>query len=74
VPGEIDKAAVVDDEAVGILADDRGLHAFVEDLARRPADRLQAAMWQRRMVCRSWWTTKRAQISREKPSTWRIAR
>jgi hypothetical protein len=26
-------------------------------------------MWQRRTVCRSWWTTKRAQISREKPST-----
>ena len=41
MPGEIDKAAVVDDAAVGILADDRGLHAVVEDLARRPADRLQ---------------------------------
>src|SRR5437868_2015552 len=26
-------------------------------------------MWQRKTVCRSWWTTKRAQISLEKPST-----
>jgi hypothetical protein len=26
-------------------------------------------MWQRRTVCRSWWATKRAQISRLKPST-----
>jgi hypothetical protein len=33
------QAAVVDDQAVGILADHRGLHAIVEDLPRRAADR-----------------------------------
>ena len=31
VPGEIDKRAIVDDEAVGILTNDRGLHAIIED-------------------------------------------
>ena len=40
--GEVDKGAVVDDEPVGVLADDRGLHAIVEDRARRSADRLQS--------------------------------
>ena len=39
--GEVDQGAVVDDEAVGVLADHRGLHAVVEDLARRAADRLE---------------------------------
>ncbi len=41
VPREVEKGAVVDDEAVGILADHRGLHAVVEDLARRAADRFE---------------------------------
>ena len=40
--GEVDKPTIVDDEAPRVLADDRGLHAIVEDLARRAADRLQA--------------------------------
>ena len=39
--GEVDEGAVVDDESVGVLADDRGLHAIVEDGARRAADRLE---------------------------------
>ena len=39
--GEVDEGAVVDDEPVGVLADDRGLHAIVEDRARRAADRLE---------------------------------
>jgi len=34
-----DQAAVVDDQAVGILADHCGLHSIVEDLPRRAADR-----------------------------------
>jgi hypothetical protein len=42
VPGEIDKRAIIDDEAVGVLADDRGLHAIIEDLTRRTADRLES--------------------------------
>jgi hypothetical protein len=29
--GDVDEGAVVDDEAVGVLADDRGLHAIIED-------------------------------------------
>ena len=41
VAGEVDEGAVVDDESVGVLADDRGLHAIVEDGARRAADRLE---------------------------------
>ena len=36
---QIDQAAIVDDQAVGILADHRGLHAVVEDLPRCAADR-----------------------------------
>src|SRR5271166_337155 len=40
VPGQVDKAAIVDDQTVGILADHRRLHPIVEDLAWRPADRL----------------------------------
>jgi hypothetical protein len=39
MPGKIEEAAVIDDEAFGILADDRGLHAVIEDLARSPANR-----------------------------------
>ena len=39
--GEVEQRAIVDDEAVGILADDRGLHPVVEDLARHAADRLE---------------------------------
>ena len=38
---EVDERAVVDDEPVRLLADDRGLHAIVEDLARDAADRLE---------------------------------
>jgi hypothetical protein len=41
VAGEVDEGAVVDDERFGVLADDRGLHAIVEDRARRAADRLE---------------------------------
>ena len=41
VAGEVDEGAVVDDEPVGVLADDRGLHAIVEDGARRAPDRLE---------------------------------
>ena len=44
--GEIDKRAIVDDEPIRVLA----------DVASR------AAIWQRRTLCRSWWTTKRPQI------------
>jgi hypothetical protein len=36
---DIDQAAVVDDQAVGILDDHCGLHAIVEDLPPRAADR-----------------------------------
>ena len=39
--GEVDEGAVVDDELVGVLADDRGLHPVVEDRARRAADRVE---------------------------------
>ena len=39
--GEVEEGAVVDDEPVGVFADDRGLHAIVEDRARCPADRLE---------------------------------
>jgi len=38
VPGEVNERAVVDDAAAG-FADDRGLHAVVEDLAGDAADR-----------------------------------
>jgi hypothetical protein len=34
VPGEIDTRTILDDEAVGILADDRGLHAIIENTSR----------------------------------------
>ena len=34
VAGEVDQRPVVDDVALGVLADDRGLHPVVEDLAR----------------------------------------
>ena len=61
--GEVDERAVVDDAAAG-LADDRRLHAVVEDLAGTPPIASKAAMWQRRTVCRSWCRTKRAQINR----------
>ena len=40
--GEIDERAIVDDEAVRVLADDRSLHAIIEDLMRRAADRLES--------------------------------
>jgi hypothetical protein len=47
-----------------------GLHAIVEDRARRAADRLEGSdVWQRRTLCRSLWRTNRAKISREQPST-----
>jgi hypothetical protein len=41
MPRKINQAAVVDDQPIGILADDRRLHAIVEDLARYAADRFQ---------------------------------
>ena len=42
VAGEVDQRPVVDDVALGILADDRGLHPIVEDLARHAAERLES--------------------------------
>jgi hypothetical protein len=39
--GEVDERPVVDDEPVGVFADDRGLHAIIKDRARRSADRLE---------------------------------
>jgi len=54
VPGEIDKRAILDDEAVGILADDRGLHAIIENLVRRAADRLESGDMTVQELCRSW--------------------
>jgi len=39
--GEIEQRAIVDDEAVRVFADDGGLHAVVEDLARNAAERLE---------------------------------
>src|SRR5207342_3616828 len=41
VPCEVEEAAVVNDQAVGILADHRRLHAVVENFLRRPADRFE---------------------------------
>jgi DDE superfamily endonuclease len=40
--GEIEERAIVDHEPVQIPADDRGLHAVVEDFAGNAADRLQS--------------------------------
>lgn len=37
MPGKLDQRAVVDDVRLGVLADHRGLHPIVEDLARHPA-------------------------------------
>ena len=59
VAGQVEQAAVVDDEPVRVLADDRSLHPVVEDLARAPPIAPRAAIWQRRTVWRSRWTTKR---------------
>ena len=42
VAGEIDEGSVVDNEPVGVLADDRRLHAIVKDRTRRATDRLQS--------------------------------
>ncbi len=39
--GKVDEGAIVDDEPVGVLTDDRGLHAVVEDRVRHAADRLE---------------------------------
>jgi hypothetical protein len=47
--GEVDKRAVIVDEAVGVFADDRGLHPIVEGLVRRAADRLESGD----MTCKS---------------------
>jgi len=41
VTGEIEKGPIVDDKPVRILADHGCLHAIVEDLAGRSADRLE---------------------------------
>jgi hypothetical protein len=41
VPCEVEEAAVVNDQAVGILADHRRLHAVVENFLRNPADRFE---------------------------------
>jgi len=38
---KVDQAAVVNHETVGILADHRGLHPVVKDLARHPANRVE---------------------------------
>src|SRR5689334_2678744 len=39
--GEVDEGSAVDDGPIGVLADDRGLHAIIEDRARRAANRLE---------------------------------
>jgi hypothetical protein len=39
VAGEADQRPVVDDVAPGILAQDRGLHPVIEDLARHASER-----------------------------------
>jgi hypothetical protein len=39
--GEVNERTVVDDEAVGVPADDFGPHAIIEDCVRRAADRLE---------------------------------
>src|SRR3954454_2759154 len=41
MPGEIEQTAIVDDQTVGILPEDGGLHAVVEDLARCAAERFE---------------------------------
>jgi len=41
VSRQVEKGTVVDDEAVRIFTDDRGLHAVVENFARCAADRFQ---------------------------------
>ena len=41
MPGHVEQAAVVDDQAVGILAEHGGFHAVVEDLAGCAAERLK---------------------------------
>ena len=41
VPCEVEEATVVNDQAVGILADHRRLHAVVENFLRNPADRFE---------------------------------
>jgi len=42
--GELDQGAVVDDvSGVGVLAHEHGAHAVVEDLGRRPAQRLESS-------------------------------
>src|SRR5262249_50242600 len=41
VPCQIEERAVVNDKAVRVFTDDWGLHAVVEDLARRTADRFE---------------------------------
>jgi hypothetical protein len=41
VAGHVEQAAVVDDEAIGILADHGSFHAVVENLAGRAAERLE---------------------------------
>jgi hypothetical protein len=63
--GKVDESTVVDSEPVGVLADDRGLHAIVEVVRGAPPTASSAAMWQRWTLCRSWWRTNRAQIRRE---------
>ena len=39
VAGEVDQRPVVDDVALGVLAQDRGLHPVIEDLARHAVER-----------------------------------
>ncbi len=38
---QVEKSAVVDDKTIRVVADNRGLHAVVENLARHTADRLK---------------------------------
>ena len=40
MPGEVDERSIVDDATAG-LADDRGLHAVVKDLAGNAPDRVE---------------------------------
>ena len=40
--GEIEKPPIIDDQALGIIADDGGLHAVVQYLTWRAADRLKS--------------------------------
>lgn len=67
MPGKIEQAAIVNDQAVGILADHRRLHAVVEDFLRRPANRFERrhVTAQDGLQVLVYDEAKRAQISRD---------